>query len=303
MCKLPCLRWIITDSSLYREQSKPYQMFSKRWQTMDLVDIEDWASTETRKIRLSQINLDAPYEVEVRKFVPVEGDMVEEKWISNGVVKAHRIPCYALADMKESAVVLQAFIQQSIGAYITGTVGQSDELIWQTYVFAFRHLCKAKVCLGHFVIYFRATSDHPVSTKTPRERDLVLNAFRFWVACCKTSHPEHIIGEDKLGADVVDDPGSMFHNCVPMPVIMTAQMECIIYSRVLRPVHRKLLADLNDLVKENKRQYWLTIYLTMFILLHSCSMISRRDWETARQYNLKVRPSPHSCVCTPVYLG
>ncbi|KXX74792.1 hypothetical protein MMYC01_207707 [Madurella mycetomatis] len=252
MCKLPCLRWIITDSSLYREQSKPYQMFSKRWQTMDLVDIKDWASTETRKIRLSQIYLDAPYEVEVREFVPVEGDMLEEKWTSNGVVKTHQIPRYALANMKESAVVLQAFIQQSIGAYISGTVGESDELIWQTYLFAFKHSCKAK---------------------TPIERDLVLNAFRFWVACRKTSNPEHILGEDKLGGDFVDDPDSVFHNRVPMPVIMIAQMECIIYSRVLRPVHRKLLAQLNDLVKE-----------------------TNANWETARQYNLKEEYCNHESI-------
>jgi hypothetical protein len=45
---------------------------------------------------------------------------------------------------------------------------------------------------------------------------------------------------------------------------------------------------LDELVKRNKPQYWLTIYLTTFILLHSCSMITKRDWETARQYHLRV---------------
>jgi len=73
-----------------------------------------------------------------------------------------------------------------------------------------------------------------------------------------------------------------------MPVIMIAQMECILYTTVLRPMHKKVLDQLNYLVKENKRQYWLTIYLTMFILLHSCAMVSRRDWEVARQYSLRV---------------
>ncbi|KAK4033686.1 hypothetical protein C8A01DRAFT_49768 [Parachaetomium inaequale] len=275
MCKLPCLRWIITDSSLYREQSRPYQLFSKRWQSMDLVDISTWASTEVKRIRLSQIYLDVPYDVEVREFEPVEGDMLEERWTSNGVTKSHRIPRYALADMERSAAVLQAFIQDNIARYICGTVGQSDELIWQTYFFAFRHAQTAK---------------------TPTERELVLNAFRFWVACRKTSNPEHIIGEDKLGGDRVDDPASVFHDRVPMPVIMIAQMECILYTRVLRPVHKKLLDQLNFLVKENKRQYWLTLYLTMFILLHSCAMVSRRDWETARQYNLQDEYANHESI-------
>ncbi|SPQ27182.1 dc7b8959-bb24-4bdd-88c8-e08b8e00ba17 [Thermothielavioides terrestris] len=273
--KLPCLRWIITDSSLYREQSKPYQLFSTRWQSMDLVDIDTWASSEVRRIRLSQIYLDAPYEVEVREFVPVEGDMLEEKWTSNGVTRSHRIPRYALADMEKSAAVLQAFIQDNIARYICGTVGQSDELIWQTYFFAFRHA---------------------QSAKTPTERELVLNAFRFWVACRKTSNPEHILGDDKLGGEPVNDPSSVFYGRVPMPVIMIAQMECILYSRVLRPVHKKLLDQLNFLVKENKRQYWLTLYLTLFILLHSCAMVSRRDWETARQYNLRDEYCNHESI-------
>jgi hypothetical protein len=86
-----------------------------------------------------------------------------------------------------------------------------------------------------------------------------------------------------------------------MPVIMIAQMECILYTKVLRPVHKKLLDQLSFLVKENKREYWLTIYLTTFILLHSCAMVSRRDWETARQYNLKVSLLP-TCGDHHVYI-
>jgi hypothetical protein len=205
----------------------------------------------------------------------VDGDMLEEKWASNGIVKTHRIPRYALADVEKAAVVLETFVQRNIAVYIRDTVGSSDELIWQTYLQAFRHVQRAK---------------------TPIERELVLNTFRFWVACRKTSNPEHILGEDKLGGDVVDDTNSVFHNCVPMPVIMIAQMECILYTKVLRPTHKKLLDQLNYLVKENKRMYWLTIYLTMFVLLHSCAMVSRRDWETARQYDLKDEYANHDSI-------
>src|SRR6202034_126681 len=61
LSSLPCLRYIITDSLLYREQSAPYQLFSKRWQTMDLVDITEWASAETKTIELTQVFLHAPF--------------------------------------------------------------------------------------------------------------------------------------------------------------------------------------------------------------------------------------------------
>lgn len=87
---------------------------------------------------------------------------------------------------------------------------------------------------------------------------------------------------------MVNDPTSIFYGVVPMPVIMIAQMECIMYTRVLRPMSKKVLNDLHMLVKRKNKSYWLTIYLTIFILLHSCSMITRRDEEFARQYNLNV---------------
>lgn len=73
-----------------------------------------------------------------------------------------------------------------------------------------------------------------------------------------------------------------------MPGIMIAQMECIMYTKVLRPLSNRVLSGLRDLVTENKREHWLTIYLAMFILLHSCAMLTRRDWETAREYGLQV---------------
>jgi hypothetical protein len=243
-------------------------MFSARWQDMDLVDIKDWASPEVRKISLCQIYLDgeAPYEVEVKRFIPKEGDMLEEKWVSNGVVRTHRIPPYALCSMEKSAHVLLRFIEQNVAKYIARTVGNMDDLIWRTYHFAFKHFENAK---------------------TEHEKVLIRDTFIFWVGCRKTSNPECIIGEDKLGGEPVDDQNSVFHNTVPMPAIMIAQMECILYTKVLRPKHANLLAQLNRLVQANKREYWLTIYLVMFILLHSCAMVSRRDWECARQYGLK----------------
>jgi hypothetical protein len=117
----------------------------------------------------------------------------------------------------------------------------------------------------------------------------LLDCFRLWVACRKTSNPEHLCGPDKLGSPAVNDPGSRFHGKVPMPAIMIAQMELIMYSQVLRPRSKAVLDTLNFLVLEKKKRYWYTIYLCCFVLFHRCAMLTKRDEETARQYNLKVR--------------
>ncbi|KAI0602176.1 hypothetical protein F4775DRAFT_588403 [Biscogniauxia sp. FL1348] len=224
MCKLPCLRWIITDSSLYREQHMPYQLFSRRWQSMDLIDITNWASSEVKTILISQIFLDAPYEVEVREFVPVEGDMVDAVWRSGSVVKRQRAPLYALSDMEKTAKMLEQFIDANVATYINAVTERLHPLFWQTYKFAFRYIGEAK---------------------TPEERKLLANTFRLWVGCRKTSNPHRIYGNDRLGGEIVNDPDSLFHNVVPMPVIMISQMECIMYTTNLRPMSKKVLHDLN----------------------------------------------------------
>ncbi|KAK5449838.1 hypothetical protein LTS15_008410 [Exophiala xenobiotica] len=243
LCKsIPCLRMIITKASLYREQDRPYQLFSTRWQNMDIVDITTWRSREVKTIQISQIFLDAPYSVEVREFEPVDGDMLEEKWMSGSEVKIHSIPRYALANMGKTAEMLVQYINNNVARYINGVFlkNTGHSLLWHTLF-----------CL-----------------QIP-------------------NNPHHLYGHDKIGGEVVYDSNSPFYGVVPMPAIMIAQMECIMYTRVLRPLTRKVTRQLNELVLANKRKYWLTIYLTMFILFHSGAMLTKRDWETARQYNMK----------------
>lgn len=142
MCQLPCLRWIITDASLHREQDRPFPLHSTRWPTMDLVDINTWASSEIRTITLSQIFLKAPYEVQVREFKPVDGDML----CSNGKGESYHMPRYAIANMHQTAAMLEAFIEQYIPAYIDGALSGSDTILWRTYMFAYRFANTAKVC-------------------------------------------------------------------------------------------------------------------------------------------------------------
>jgi hypothetical protein len=141
------MRSIITEASLYREQEKPFHMWSRRWKNMDLVDIQDWAGEEIKTITISQIFLDAPYKVRVRKFLPQDGDMIEDAYFHDGIMRKYQIPQYALADLEEAASMFESFIDRSIGGYIWGAVGGSgcDEIILDTYRMAFRHLGEAGV--------------------------------------------------------------------------------------------------------------------------------------------------------------
>ncbi|KAI1455337.1 hypothetical protein F4805DRAFT_476862 [Annulohypoxylon moriforme] len=197
-----------------------------------------------------------------------KGDLIEEKWTVDGEVRRHHVPRYALVSMEKHAEDLQSFIDKNVVRYIIGAVGPEDDLLWQTYRSAFKHANIAK---------------------TVHERRVLQNLFRLWVALCKTSNVHHIYGDEKLGGEPVSDPQSPWFKLVPMPAVIIAQKECIIYTKIFRPLSKQILRDLQHLIISNKRQCWLTIYLSIFILMHSCAMITRRDEETARQYNLKER--------------
>lgn len=162
---LPCLRYLITDASLYREQRAPYQLFSQRWQSMDLVDIDLWASDEIRKIEISPVFVNAPFELEVRRFVPFEGDMLQEKWTDeNRNIKTHDIPPYAIASMEATAQAFQSYVDRNISTYLVGAIGNLDVLLWTTYTTAFQHSSEAAVSLRILLRNVQASTDWLDST-------------------------------------------------------------------------------------------------------------------------------------------
>lgn len=112
---------------------------------MKIQEISEWASAEIKTIEVTQGFGNTSYPLEVREFTPVDGDMLEERWNDEGVIKYHRIPPYGIADMQAAARNLAQFIDNSIGQYIIGAVGYSDSLLWHTYMMAFKHSREATV--------------------------------------------------------------------------------------------------------------------------------------------------------------
>lgn len=288
----------MTDAALYREQKAPFHLFSQRWKTMDLVDITDWASDEVRKISISQTFLTAPYEVRVRKFVSHPGDMLAEKWVNDGNIKTFPIPPYGMVDMVEAACSVGAMIEREVANYINKTIcpNTGDGLVWETYVAAFRWANQAPVRLRLLVISGPAESIL-TSFKTTREQTILCDAFRLWVSCRLASQPDQIVGEDKLGMKTVDDPSSPYQDLVPTPPVLGAQLECILYSRFLRPLARRVLRELLALMETRQPCYWYTIYLVLFLMLHNCSMMTRRDMEYAAQVSLGVSLDRKDTAC------
>jgi hypothetical protein len=103
------------------------------------------------------------------------------------------------------------------------------------------------------------------------------------------SAPDHIVGDETLGMkkDIMDET-SHVHGKIPIPPVMTAQFHLILTQGFHIPLRRKILDELQSLVLANKPSNWFTIYLTIFILLHNCTLITVHDRKFLQDYGLKV---------------
>jgi hypothetical protein len=146
MSRLPCLRTKVTNAiSLYREQKAPNTVWTKRWKDFTIQNITEWASTRVRKIRLTQGIENTSYELEVREFVPMEGDLMEKFWTVNGVRKAVKVPPYAIIDLEKAAKARLQFVNDNVGIYVTRGIDTSKALLRNTYERAIRHVKEASV--------------------------------------------------------------------------------------------------------------------------------------------------------------
>jgi len=73
-----------------------------------------------------------------------------------------------------------------------------------------------------------------------------------------------------------------------LPPVLSAQMEVIVTVMILQPAKKEVLKLLKELIEENQRSSWFTIYLCIFILLHSCALLTAGDNKKARKQGFEV---------------
>ncbi len=84
------------------------------------------------------------------------------------------------------------------------------------------------------------------------------------------------------------DPECHNYGHVLVPPVMSAQIELIAFVAVLEPMRRAVLAPLRKLIEKNRTRSWFTIYLCLFILLHSCALLTDFERRQAQKYGLEV---------------
>ncbi|KAK2803707.1 hypothetical protein FQN50_006925 [Emmonsiellopsis sp. PD_5] len=268
---LPCLRYKITEATLYRVGKGPGLEFTRRWPVMKLKDISKWVSTQVRTIYVKSDVCPEPLELSVRKFVPIPEDRLHKGWMDGKVKKFKETTPYAIVNMISGVDTMRTYIHAHTFKCMDFFLRGRDDLIVKTYSFARRYM---------------------VQTSFEDEKSLLQNFFQLWFAIRRTATVEHIVGEDTLdmAPETVDRSYPLFGK-VPLPPVLIQQLDMILTLGVLNPLRKKVLEGFQKLVLTNKPRSWLTVYLVTFMLLHSVAVITAENYKNARQHGLRRRYS------------
>ncbi|OAA82473.1 hypothetical protein LEL_02018 [Akanthomyces lecanii RCEF 1005] len=269
--QLPCLRYKIADIALYKSGEVPGFEWTRRWSNELSDPIDTWASPEIRTIHVSEGYSDSSVELQVRRFVPAEGDKLVRTWDYKGVKKSASIPPFALVDTHKARKAFARHIDACINdtlKNITGSIkGSSVKMMTRTYFEAHRLAQKSDI---------------------PQEVSNILQStFRLWTSTRLNTISCFIVGNDTLGMpkDILDEtsptPGK-----VPLPPVMGAQLNLMMIHEIQARLRKTVLDQLQTIVLKNKHNTWLVTYFVDFILLHNASMIIAHDVGYAKKHGI-----------------
>ncbi|ATY59143.1 hypothetical protein A9K55_003604 [Cordyceps militaris] len=272
--QLPCLRYKIADIALYKSGQVPGFEWTRRWSNELSDPIDTWASTEIRTIRISEGYSASVVELQVRQFVPLEGDKLDRTWDYKGEKKSVRIPPFALVDTQKArkafAKHIDASINETLKKITKSIKGSSVSVMQRTYLEAFRLAQRTDIA--------------------PEVSNILQTTFRLWTSTRLNTISCFIVGDDTLDmpADILDEtsptPGK-----VPVPPVMGAQLNLIMIHQIQAKLRKSVLDQLQKIVQKNKQSTWLVTYYVDFILLHNASMIIAHDEGYARKHGIKRR--------------
>jgi hypothetical protein len=131
---LPCVRYKITEIRLFKPGQLRELLWTQRWLDLKLKDISEWASPETRRIQTTEGFSTIPLELEVRRFVPKEGDVLERHWWTRDRIrKSVPVPAFAIANINAARKAYEHYINQGGAEFFAGWLKGKDELLVKTY--------------------------------------------------------------------------------------------------------------------------------------------------------------------------
>lgn len=136
LARLPCLRYKITKSSLYRTA---FQHFGFRLHLMvgstygDFHIKRQWTHSKTKVLEFAQ-DSNIVLKLRVREFKPTAEELLSDDTRGN---KMYDIP-WAIADPDEATRAVNLYIDRCVKSYLHTILDDSDHLVWDVFQWAMR---------------------------------------------------------------------------------------------------------------------------------------------------------------------
>ncbi|KAI1102540.1 hypothetical protein F4804DRAFT_312836 [Jackrogersella minutella] len=273
--RLPCLRWKLAEVVLFRAGGLN---LTKRWDGVKMKDLgpRDWVNEQVRVIKVTIGCRQIPLELSVRKFKPINGDVIRKYWVdAKGEKRSYEVEPYALADImqtsKEYQIYVYTYARTAISEYATDIDNNVDEVVQKTY--------KAVLDYHMRLIY------HPnkLDGDDVDHYHFIEEYMCLWFAIRNTIGSAFIVGDDHLDMEPVDDEESPYNGKVFIPRMIPAQFDSLGHEMVLEWMRKSVLEDLWKMMASKNPRHFYLIYLTVFMLLHEVSVSSRDRLRHARE--------------------
>ncbi|KAI1076678.1 hypothetical protein F5B20DRAFT_584098 [Whalleya microplaca] len=300
--KIPCLRYKITEIALFREGGLG---LTQRWTGAKMKDLgpRDWTSEQTPTIKIILAKYEHPFEAEVRRFKPNSTDITWRNWVDPaGNLRRINIEPYALANISKTAAEYSAYVFENANLAVRQYTKNPtvNELVRKTYAAA--------------LDYTRKLEEYPMDYKDVNPAYFLLRYFRLWFTIRKlsvnflfcldgsidetgnTTGSAFLVGNDaaRLHMQGEADYDCPYRGMVSLPRMVTAQFDSLAYETILAPQRKLVLEGLSKMMQSQDQQYFFTIYLTVFMLLHEVSAIS-----ADRRRHARDNRSPHRYTLAP----
>ncbi|KAK0716678.1 hypothetical protein B0T21DRAFT_318606 [Apiosordaria backusii] len=274
ICRLPCIRYKVTDVPLFRDGSTDSFIWTKRWLGKGLKDIAKWGSGDTRLVTLTQEYGGTTIEVLVRRFLPTTGDILDYFWTTiSGQKQVLECAPFAIVDLEQLGKELKRHVKESTYQYIVAFTTDRTAVLSKTF---------------SMIIQSAERSKDIVVQK------LLHQVLELWVASRLIEKPWRVKGQELLDHVLDDnhtffDPQSPYFGRIPVTPVMDTQLDKVVIRTILLPLKKSIQRSLQRLIEANKAEHWFTIYLCIFVLLSNYEIATQHDRGFAIRYSRKER--------------
>jgi hypothetical protein len=266
MSRLPCLRYMVTDSTLFRT-GLDYMAFYRAHPMIgphhgDFHLERQWTDAPLKILCLGQLG-SMHVKIELRQFVPP----ANTKDVDLKGRPMYAVP-WAIADPDAVAQAITEYIDRGVWRYMAAYLDDTDPLVWNIFQAAYR------------------------ASVFPVPNEMLKKTLKLWVACRFIESKWRCWSEtgwadSELRTMNPQDP--FYQDLDSPPPYIDYQWASIIIHRILNPLRKDVLRILQSTLNTHSPKDWFATFLTSFILLHNYEMQMLFQRQFAKRREAPVR--------------